>query len=181
MSSPPVSGRRRRRDDMEQTASAGGGGVQLGNRVEVIVEFMGVDSPPRGEYDRRREGLLPQWLTSARPPDELFAPPPPEEGHKRARIPASSKAIQSLKEVSGADGECAVCLSDFCADDDDNLVREMPCSHVFHQHCIFRWLRVNHVCPLCRHALRTELDEDQLHGYPPSSISTRPASLRDEA
>jgi len=160
---------------MEQTASAGGG-VQLGNRVEVIVEVM-------EPYGRRAEvGFLPPWLTSARPPDELFALRPPEEYHKRARIPASSKAIQSLKEVSGADGrlqaaECAVCLRDFCAAADDNLVREMPCSHVFHQHCIFRWLRVNHVCPLCRHALRTELDEDQLHGYPPSL----PPAVRDEA
>ncbi|KAJ1261053.1 hypothetical protein BS78_10G278800 [Paspalum vaginatum] len=145
-------------------------------------------SPVSGR--RRRRGDMEQTASAGGGVQlgnrvELFAPPPPEEGHKRARIPASSKAIQSLKEVSGADGECAVCLSDFCADDDDNLVREMPCSHVFHQHCIFRWLRVNHVCPLCRHALRTELDEDDLHGYPPSSISTRPASLppavRDEA
>ncbi|KAJ1261047.1 hypothetical protein BS78_10G278400 [Paspalum vaginatum] len=171
MSSSPVSGRRRRRDDMEQTSSTGGGGVQLGNRVEVILEVMET-------YARRVEvGFLPRWLTSARPPDELFALRPPEEYHKRARIPASSKAIQSLKEVSGADGERAVCLSDFCADDDGSLVREMPCSHVFHQHCIFRWLRVNHVCPLCCHALRTELDEDQLHGYPPSL----PPVVRDEA
>ena len=35
-------------------------------------------------------------------------------------------------------------------------LRVMPCSHYFHEQCIFSWLQLNHVCPLCRFPLPTE-------------------------
>ncbi|CAD6255240.1 unnamed protein product [Miscanthus lutarioriparius] len=91
---------------------------------------------------------------------------------KRARIPASSKAILGLKEVllttttMDDDDDCAICLKALAdpADQQDKedpaaaaavemmtRLRAMPCSHIFHQHCIFQWLHRNAVCPLCRH------------------------------
>ncbi|KAK1653017.1 hypothetical protein QYE76_070822 [Lolium multiflorum] len=39
---------------------------------------------------------------------------------------------------------CAVCQKDF--EEDDDLTR-MPCSHSFHKHCIFLWLRISRACP----------------------------------
>uniref|UniRef100_A0A0A9DAC8 RING-type domain-containing protein n=1 Tax=Arundo donax TaxID=35708 RepID=A0A0A9DAC8_ARUDO len=64
--------------------------------------------------------------------------------HKRARVPASSKVILGLQEVRAGDArmqaECAVCLKDF---DTEDKLTAMPCSHAFHQECIFGWLRVN--------------------------------------
>ncbi|PAN15827.2 hypothetical protein PAHAL_3G024200 [Panicum hallii] len=81
---------------------------------------------------------------------------------KRARLAASSDAVLGLQEAGDGAGtpaaaECAVCLQDFAAED---KLRAMPCSHTFHQDCIFRWLLVNHVCPLCRHALPTQEQDD---------------------
>ncbi|TVU49599.1 hypothetical protein EJB05_00916 [Eragrostis curvula] len=64
--------------------------------------------------------------------------------------PASGEAILSLPETSVKEGECSVCLEDLKT---GNVLRMMPCSHSFHEECIFNWLRRSHVCPLCRFPL----------------------------
>jgi hypothetical protein len=72
--------------------------------------------------------------------------------------------------------DCAICLKALAdpADQDKEepaaaaaadvemmtRLRAMPCSHIFHQHCIFQWLHRNAVCPLCRHQLPTTDDDD---------------------
>ncbi|KAF0896551.1 hypothetical protein E2562_024402 [Oryza meyeriana var. granulata] len=74
-------------------------------------------------------------------------------------VPATSEAIAGLREARLDDEamireeECAVCMEDFEAGD---KLRAMPCSHCFHERCIFDWLRVSGICPLCRHRLPTE-------------------------
>jgi E3 ubiquitin-protein ligase RNF181 len=73
--------------------------------------------------------------------------------NKRARV--FEATIQGLPEVTLKinkllQEECAVCLKDFVAE--DNL-RAMPCTHAFHDQCIFQWLRLNATCPLCRNPL----------------------------
>jgi uncharacterized protein YbaR (Trm112 family) len=90
---------------------------------------------------------------------------------KRGRVDCTSKAIQGLREVTappadGSDDCCAICLQDldFRRDPSETpglRLRAMPCSHIFHEHCIFEWLRRNTVCPLCRHQLPTEDDHEQ--------------------
>ncbi|GJM88109.1 hypothetical protein PR202_ga04136 [Eleusine coracana subsp. coracana] len=109
----------------------------------------------------------------ARNPMVLLDPPPPQttqsaaaanDGagrriNKRARVAeATEAAIQGLPEVAmpPAAAECTVCLKDF---DELDKLRAMPCAHAFHQDCIFRWLRRNATCPLCRHLLSSEAQE----------------------
>ncbi|KAF0685977.1 Aste57867_22180 [Aphanomyces stellatus] len=42
---------------------------------------------------------------------------------------------------------CPICLADYTSQDD---VRELPCQHVFHVHCIDAWLGQNKLCPMCK-------------------------------
>ncbi|CAN6335568.1 unnamed protein product [Urochloa humidicola] len=77
-------------------------------------------------------------------------------------VPASGDAMASLPEKTVGEGEateeeCAVCLEAYEAGD---ALRTMPCAHAFHQHCIFGWLAVSRLCPLCRFALPAEVDSD---------------------
>lgn len=54
-------------------------------------------------------------------------------------------------EHSSTDGElgkiCSVCISDYVT---GNKLRQLPCMHEFHVHCIDRWLSENCTCPVCR-------------------------------
>lgn len=54
-------------------------------------------------------------------------------------------------EQDGVDSElgkvCSVCISDYVA---GNKLRQLPCLHEFHIHCIDRWLSENCTCPVCR-------------------------------
>ncbi|VAI17773.1 unnamed protein product [Triticum turgidum subsp. durum] len=64
-------------------------------------------------------------------------------------------AYAELDGSSGAKGQrqfdCAVCLSEFAADD---RLRLLPlCGHAFHVACIDTWLRSSSTCPLCRTVL----------------------------
>jgi len=43
--------------------------------------------------------------------------------------------------------QCMVCLEDFT---DEQEVRRLPCSHLFHSECIDEWLRRCTDCPICK-------------------------------
>ncbi|KAK4429771.1 E3 ubiquitin-protein ligase [Sesamum alatum] len=66
--------------------------------------------------------------------------------------------VNGGKDEDGAGGDssvsaeesCSICLEGFS---DGGLGTRLPCNHVFHENCIVRWLRGNHVCPLCRYQL----------------------------
>lgn len=55
--------------------------------------------------------------------------------------------IYSKSPFAKANTSCAVCLSDLDAKD---LVKELPCRHVFHASCIDEWLNRSSLCPLCK-------------------------------
>jgi hypothetical protein len=43
--------------------------------------------------------------------------------------------------------ECTICIDDYKI---GNIVRQLNCSHTFHQECIDTWFSNNNVCPNCR-------------------------------
>ncbi|XP_026633048.1 E3 ubiquitin-protein ligase RLIM-like [Microtus ochrogaster] len=45
---------------------------------------------------------------------------------------------------------CSICITEYTEGD---KLRELPCSHEYHVHCIDRWLSENTTCPICRRAV----------------------------
>nr|GMC54485.1 E3 ubiquitin-protein ligase RNF181-like [Ipomoea batatas] len=65
--------------------------------------------------------------------------------------PAARSAVAALEKVRLKPKEtCSICL--------EGLVKatRMPCSHVFHERCIVRWLKRSNECPLCRFQLPSD-------------------------
>ncbi|KAG6417127.1 hypothetical protein SASPL_119278 [Salvia splendens] len=51
------------------------------------------------------------------------------------------------RAVSGEDASCCICLAKYVNNDE---LRELPCSHLFHKDCVDKWLKINASCPLCK-------------------------------
>ncbi|XP_024931179.2 uncharacterized protein LOC112492262 [Ziziphus jujuba] len=60
-----------------------------------------------------------------------------------------------VKNNNGEFGDecCSVCLEELCCDGIDELIRLLPCNHLYHPNCIAVWLHQNSSCPLCRRTL----------------------------
>ncbi|KAL8129155.1 hypothetical protein V2J09_018310 [Rumex salicifolius] len=46
--------------------------------------------------------------------------------------------------------ECCICLGKYKEKEE---IRQLPCSHIFHQKCVDHWLRIISCCPLCKQPL----------------------------
>ncbi|CAA2934530.1 probable E3 ubiquitin-protein ligase RHC2A [Olea europaea var. sylvestris] len=88
-------------------------------------------------------------------------------GRIHRNAPASKAAIESMPTVEiidqhiATESHCAVCKEAF---DLGNEAREMPCKHLYHQDCILPWLSLRNSCPVCRHELPTD-DENNDTNY----------------
>ncbi|XP_028779345.1 E3 ubiquitin-protein ligase At1g63170 isoform X2 [Neltuma alba] len=49
--------------------------------------------------------------------------------------------------ISGEDAACCICLIMY---EDNDELRELACSHLFHKDCVDKWLKINALCPLCK-------------------------------
>ncbi len=79
----------------------------------------------------------------------------------RHQIPLGQEETERLPKRQYQPGKdtcetCAICVDDFTEED---VVRLLPCSHVFHPQCIDEWL-INHssLCPLCKMELPRQQD-----------------------
>ncbi|CAN1331342.1 E3 ubiquitin-protein ligase At4g11680 [Linum perenne] len=51
------------------------------------------------------------------------------------------------RNLSGDDAACCICLASY---GDDDELKELPCSHLFHASCVDIWLKLKAFCPLCK-------------------------------
>lgn len=51
---------------------------------------------------------------------------------------------------------CIICLSDF---EIGIEVKIFPCTHIFHEVCIFNWFKNNSTCPKCKFCIDEKLIE----------------------
>ncbi|XP_057616758.1 E3 ubiquitin-protein ligase RLIM-like [Chionomys nivalis] len=54
---------------------------------------------------------------------------------------------------------CSICITEYMEGD---KLRELPCSHEYHVHCIDRWLSENSTCPICRRAVLSSRNRERV-------------------
>ncbi|GLJ07926.1 hypothetical protein SUGI_0077560 [Cryptomeria japonica] len=72
-----------------------------------------------------------------------------------AELQAHTERVERLTQIIiaanyvNAESECSICTEPFRLEED---ARQMPChqSHIFHTHCLSRWLERSNSCPICR-------------------------------
>lgn len=64
-----------------------------------------------------------------------------------AACPAHVYVSFPSRSAAESHDACAVCLDTYVPDRE--LVRRLPCAHVFHSHCILPWVMQEDRCPLC--------------------------------
>jgi len=57
-------------------------------------------------------------------------------------------AAEASEDVPKEENNCQICMEDF---EDGDELRTLPCFHLFHAKCVDKWLKVNSICPTCRH------------------------------
>ncbi|XP_052883462.1 uncharacterized protein LOC108451040 [Gossypium arboreum] len=73
------------------------------------------------------------------------------DDEEQDRLPLKKR--RRLREgLSSTNKECAICLDEFS---EGEKVVSMPCTHVFHDGCIIKWLKTSHLCSLCRFQMPT--------------------------
>ncbi|KFP87101.1 E3 ubiquitin-protein ligase RNF6 [Acanthisitta chloris] len=59
----------------------------------------------------------------------------------------STRSYGDLHSENERSRTCSVCINEYAT---GNKLRQLPCMHEFHIHCIDRWLSENSTCPICR-------------------------------
>ena len=88
--------------------------------------------------------------------------------HFQGQPSAADSALASLQILSSLSEKrrlkhriCAICQEDFPLADaqEQNDIARLPCHHLFHKDCVFRWLKMSCTCPSCRYELLTENED----------------------
>ncbi len=67
------------------------------------------------------------------------------------------KKYSTIKE-----DKCAICLQKYKGVD---IIKEFPCKHIFHKHCILKWIKTSNKCPLCKYDFNNDVNKVDLKTY----------------
>ena len=85
--------------------------------------------------------------------------------NKYGNPPASKDEIDKLKRIEvndtnkeeiiklSCESVCSVCKDEY---ENNQILIQIPCSHIFHEECILPWLKDRNSCPTCRYELKTD-------------------------
>lgn len=75
-------------------------------------------------------------------------------------VPAEQSSVKKMLEIVtmelGDEKYCIICLEGLEVGSDAS---RMPCSHTFHDHCVEKWLKQSHCCPICRFEMPKEKEQ----------------------
>lgn len=64
------------------------------------------------------------------------------------------KMIKTMKMMKSSK-VCSICCSEYNQGD---LIKRLPCKHIFHETCIVPWLKDKCVCPYCKLDLKEHFE-----------------------
>jgi len=85
--------------------------------------------------------------------DTLLLLDEPVQQQLQARLAARPEQIASLptfaitERSEQLENTCPICLESLSVAD---VMRTMPCMHVFHKTCVDTWLAIQGTCPICK-------------------------------
>jgi hypothetical protein len=129
---------RRHRHDLQRRIARG----------EVNLEALGIKrlNVPQELLDK-----MPRYVYTSKDGEEKTAIHD-DTAAPRNNLDASEVAAREAlpkREVPFTQPTCSICLDDF--EHNQTIVRELPCSHIFHPECIDGFLRDNSsLCPMCK-------------------------------
>ncbi len=71
----------------------------------------------------------------------------------RYRVYAKSSGLADEEK------RCTICLAQYAADEDGLCVLKCKTNHVFHEQCLFEWLKERDFCPVCRGPVHLRTDK----------------------
>ncbi|MBA0736015.1 hypothetical protein Gogos_009611 [Gossypium gossypioides] len=94
------------------------------------------------ESEINQETLMSRALAESRSEFERI-----NNGMVAATESSIKEMIEKVKVEAGDEEKCMICLEEVEVGFEAS---QMPCSHVFHDDCIKKWLQQSHYCPICR-------------------------------
>lgn len=61
---------------------------------------------------------------------------------------------QTLAKNPHNDDVCVICLDTI---HETNYIIKLPCNHVYHSDCLYKWVCKKRICPMCGHLIKFDL------------------------